>query len=67
MKTIITWTAVFVALAALAFAGVPQTINYQGYLKNGTAPAGGSVNMTFSLYSSNPTRNNPVWQEPPSR
>ena len=27
-------TAIFVTLAALAFAGVPQTINFQGYLKN---------------------------------
>jgi len=37
MKTICTWTAAFVTLAALAFAGVPQTINYQGYLKNTAA------------------------------
>ena len=50
MKTIITWTAALVALATLAFAAVPQTINYQGYLKNGTAPAG-PTSMTFSLYS----------------
>jgi YVTN family beta-propeller protein len=63
MKTIITWTAVFVALAALAFAGVPQTINYQGYLNSKGIPATGPLSMTFSLYSSNPTRNNPVWRE----
>jgi outer membrane lipoprotein-sorting protein len=50
MKTIITWTAVFVTLTALAFAAPPRTINYQGYLKNGTAPAG-PTSMTFSLYS----------------
>lgn len=56
---------VMFALATLAFAGVPQTINYQGYLKNrATAtPVSGAVSMTFSLYSSNPTRNNPVWRE----
>jgi hypothetical protein len=28
------------SFSALSFAAVPQTINYQGYLKNGTAPAG---------------------------
>ena len=50
-------------LATLAFAGVPQTINYQGYLKNGTVPAGGSVNMTFSLYSSTRPGSGHVWQE----
>jgi hypothetical protein len=65
MKTIISWTAVFMTLAALAFAGVPQTINYQGYLKNSStgAPASGSVSMIFSLYSSKPARSNPVWRE----
>lgn len=65
MKTIIVWTAALVALTTLAFAAVPLTINYQGYLKNTTTgvPASGSVSMTFSLYSSNPARNNPVWGE----
>jgi hypothetical protein len=51
------------SFAAFALAAVPQTINYQGYLKNGSVPASGPVNMTFSLYSSNPTRSNPVWRE----
>ncbi|MFZ4857115.1 MAG: MXAN_6577-like cysteine-rich protein [Desulfuromonadaceae bacterium] len=52
MKTIITWTAAFVVLATLAFAGVPQTISYQGYLKNTTGtPVSSATNMTFSLYS----------------
>jgi hypothetical protein len=50
-------------LAAQAFAAVPQTINYQGYLKNGTAPASGPLGITFSLYSSNPPRSNHVWRE----
>ncbi|MFZ4857112.1 MAG: PKD domain-containing protein [Desulfuromonadaceae bacterium] len=64
MKTIIIWTAAFVTLAALAFAGVPQTINYQGYLKNtnGT-PVGIATTVRFSLYSSVTPRNNPVWRE----
>jgi hypothetical protein len=61
MKTIIIWTAAIVTIATLAFAGVPQTVNYQGYLKNGSVPASGPVNITFSLYSSNPARSNPVW------
>ena len=67
MKTIFTWTAaITLTLATLAFAAVPKTINYQGYLKNAAtgAPASGMVNMTFSLYSSATSRNNPVWREP---
>ena len=63
MKKIIIWTAALMTLAALAFAAQPNTINYQGYLKNGAVPASGPVSMKFSLYSSNPARNNPVWQE----
>lgn len=53
-----------VLTAAAAFGGLPQTINHQGYLtgSNG-APVSGSVSMVFSLYSSNPARNNPVWRE----
>ena len=43
MKTIITWTAAFLTLAALAFAAVPQTINYQGYLSFKGSPATGPV------------------------
>ena len=64
MKYIITWTALFVALATLAIAAVPQTINYQGYLKNtdGT-PVTTQKSIVFSFYSSNPARNNPVWHE----
>ena len=63
MKTIFTWTAALVAMATLAFAGVPWTINYQGYLTFKGSPASGTVNMTFSLYSSAKPRNNPVWRE----
>ena len=51
------------SFAALAFAGVPQTINYQGYLTFKGSPATGATGMTFSLYSSNPSHNNPVWRE----
>jgi hypothetical protein len=65
MKTIITWTAAITfALAALAFAGIPQTINYQGYLKNANGtPVTATTSIRFSLYSSNPHRNNPLWSE----
>jgi hypothetical protein len=65
MKTIITWTAILVTLAGTVatFAAPPKTINYQGYLNFKGAPANGPLSMTFSLYSSNPARNNPVWQE----
>ena len=39
--------------AALAFAGVPQTISYQGFLKDTTTgvPVSAKTEMTFSLYS----------------
>jgi len=51
-------------LTTLAFATVPQTINYQGYLKDSTgAPVTSATSVRFSLYSSNPARNNPVWRE----
>jgi len=51
-------------LAALACAEVPQTINYQGYLKNSSGtPVSATTTVRFSLYSSNPARNNPVWRE----
>ena len=65
MKTIFTWAAILVILAGTvaAFAAPPKTINYQGYLSFKGAPATGPLSMTFSLYSSNPARNNPVWQE----
>ena len=66
MKTIIIWTAAFVTLAALAFAAAPQTINYQGYLKDTTTsvPVSGNVNMTFRLYSTE-TPLNPLWSGVP--
>jgi hypothetical protein len=52
-------------LAALALAGVPQTINYQGYLKDGNGvPVNTAVNVTFSLYSST-SGVNPLWSGTP--
>ncbi len=64
MRSIITWTIALVAVATLGFAAVPQTINYQGYLKDSAgAPVSSTTSIRFSLYSSNPARNNPVWRE----
>jgi hypothetical protein len=60
----LTVLALCLTLTSLACAGIPQTINYQGYLKQAD---GTSVNtatkIKFSLYSSNPHRNNPLWNE----
>lgn len=55
-------TTLIIAVAALA--AVPQTINYQGYLKDSAGvPVDTATNIRFSLYSSNPARNNPVWRD----
>lgn len=50
---------------ATAIAALPQTISYQGYIKAAATgkPVTGNVPMTFSLYSSSPPRDNPVWRE----
>lgn len=62
MKNITIWTAVSIlVLGTLAFAGVPQTINYQGYLKDGTgSPISTATSITFKLYSST-SGVNPLW------
>jgi len=54
-----------VAAAAVAsFSAVPGTITYQGYLKDSAGiPVTAPTSIRFSLYSSNPARNNPVWRE----
>jgi len=53
------------SLAALAFAGVPQTINYQGYLKNAdNTPVNTPVNVIFRLYSST-SGVGAIWAGPP--
>lgn len=63
IKLLILITTLAVAIAAIA--AVPQTINYQGYLKNtdGT-PVSVATNMTFRLYSSagSPT-SSALWTE----
>ena len=52
-----------IIFAPLVFAAVPQTINYQGYLKNtdGT-PVSTMVNVTFRLYAES-SGGTPIWQE----
>jgi hypothetical protein len=61
---IILTTVIVMSVAAPLFAAMPTTINYQGFLTSATGtPAKGPLSMTFSLYSSNPARNNPVWSE----
>ncbi len=53
-----------IALAAPSFASLPRTLSYQGYLRdNSGVPVSASTSITFSLYSSNPARSNPVWRE----
>jgi hypothetical protein len=51
-------------VGAIQAASLPRTISYQGYLKDGAgAPVMAATSVVFSLYSSNPARNNPVWRE----
>jgi hypothetical protein len=55
MKSTINVTIAVILLIAVtvALAAVPQTINYQGYLKDAAgAPVSTATSMTFSLYSS---------------
>jgi len=60
------WAAVFFALLTVsaANAAMPQTISYQGYLKDGVsgAPVSSQVTLTFRLYDSLQAAS-PVWLE----
>lgn len=58
--TLLGLSAVLILITA-AFAAVPQTINYQGYLKGGSGtPVNSATNMVFSLYSTT-SGVRPVW------
>lgn len=58
--TLLGLSAVLILITA-AFAAVPQTINYQGYLKGSSgAPVNSTTNMVFSLYSTT-SGVRPVW------
>jgi len=62
--TVTLMTILSVALAALAFAALPQTINYQGYLKDGNGLPVNATTISFRLYSSaSPV--NPLWSGQP--
>ncbi len=37
-------------VSSVVYGAVPQTINYQGYLKDASGPVNGTVSMTFKLY-----------------
>lgn len=65
MRTILVMIAAFLSIGISASALTPpKTISYQGYLKNSAGtPVNTTVNATFSLYSSNPPRNNRIWRE----
>jgi hypothetical protein len=56
--------AVGITLAKAAAAGVPQTINYQGYLTNADgSPVNGAKDIVFSLYTSLTGTETQVWTE----
>ncbi len=65
IRSILCVTALIACVAALAFAATPQTINYQGYLKDGNgSPVSDATNISFRLYSSaSPV--NPLWSGQP--
>jgi len=51
------------AFSCVCYAAIPQTISYQGILKNASgAPVNGTVSMQFALYSSL-TATVPLWSE----
>lgn len=52
-----------VCWAAAVFAAVPQTVNYQGYLKDAAgSPVNTQVDITFSLYTQ-ANGGTPIWLE----
>lgn len=62
IKSMLCATSLIACLAALAFAAVPQTINYQGYLKDANGPVSTTTSITFSLYNQ-ATGGDMLWQE----
>ena len=55
-------------LTAAAFAAVPRTINYQGYLKDSSGiPVNGRIMIAFALYTSMNPEETAVWSEPEKR
>ncbi len=66
MTRMVTLTATLIiaalALASLATAEVPQTVNYQGRLTDGSGPVTATVAMTFTIYDA-VTSGNSKWTE----
>jgi hypothetical protein len=59
-----TTVAVCLLVALPAFAAPPKILSYQGYLKDAAGkPVTTAKSVVFSLYSSNPPRNNRIWSE----
>jgi len=56
--------AAILVAATVALAAVPQTINYQGYLADSSGNSvNGTVQMQFTLYSSQSVTATPLWTE----
>jgi len=54
--------------ATVTLAAVPQTINYQGYLRDSSGiPVNGRILIAFALYTSMNPEDTPVWSEPEKR
>jgi len=64
LKPLCFFVLLFLSLSSMSFAAVPQTINYQGYLKEVVtgAPVSGPVSMTFALYEIE-SGGTPLWSE----
>ncbi len=61
MRKLIIPALLLAVTASAAFAGLPQTISYQGYLKGGGGvPVNTATNVTFRLYSTT-SGAGPVW------
>ena len=67
MRTMIIAVALvccLIGMSGAAFAAVPQTISYQGYLTDTSGtPMNGTISITFRLYTSATGTAAPLWEE----
>jgi hypothetical protein len=67
MKRLLLIVAALMALMSVqpaAFAAVPSSVNYQGYLTDASGqPVSGTVDMTFGFYTSPTGTDAPLWTE----